>query len=146
MKSPRVLVALTLVNLGILILTLLPMRPAAAAEGGLPMLRGRGLEIVDDQGRVRASISVLPAGTSAKGDSYPETVLLRLITERGRPSVKLSTTELASGVTLAGPSGTSETYVILEAKGTATSLKLRDENGREQIVKPGSLESPAAVR
>jgi len=63
-------------------------------------------------------------------------VLLRLITERGRPSVKIGASEEAAGVSLAGPSNTRDTYVILEAKGTASSLKLRNENGREQIVKP----------
>jgi hypothetical protein len=79
---------------------------------------------------------VLPAGTSAHGDRYPETVLLRLITERGRPSVKISTSEEAAGVSLSGPSNTKDTYVILEAKGEATSLKLRSEDGRERTIKP----------
>jgi len=135
MKIQRFLVVLTLVNLAVLILTLSAMRPAVA-QGVPSVLRGRSLEIVDDQGRVRASLSVLPAGTSAHGDRYPETVLLRLITERGRPSVKISASEEAAGLSLAGPSNTKDTYVILEAKGTASSLKMKDENGREQIVKP----------
>jgi len=135
MKMHRLLVLLTLVNLGVLTFTLAAMRPVVA-QGVAPVLRGRSLEIVDDQGRVRASLSVLPAGTSAHGDRYPETVLLRLITERGRPSVKISTSEEAAGVSLAGPSNTKDTYVILEAKGTASSFKMRNENGREKIVKP----------
>jgi hypothetical protein len=135
MKSLRLLVVLTLVNLVVLLFTLATMRPAVAG-GVTPVLRGRALEIVDGQGRVRASLSVLPAGTSAHGDRYPETVLLRLITERGRPSVKISTSEEAAGMSLAGPSNTKDTYVILEAKGTASALKMKDENGREQIVKP----------
>jgi hypothetical protein len=135
MKVHRFLVVLTLVNLVVLIFTLAAMRPAVA-QGVTPVLRGRSLEIVDDQGRVRASLSVLPAGTSAHGDHYPETVLLRLITERGRPSVKISTSEESAGVSLAGPSNTKDTYVILEAKGTASALKMKNENGREQIVKP----------
>ena len=135
MKIQRFLVLLTLVNLAALMFTLATMRPAVA-QGVTPVLRGRSLEIVDDQGRVRASLSVLPAGTSAHGDRYPETVLLRLITEQGRPSVKISTSEEAAGVSLAGPSNTRDTYVILEAKGTASSLKMKSENGREQIVKP----------
>lgn len=135
MKGQRLLVVLTLANLGILTFTLAAM-PPAVAEGITPVLRGRSLEIVDDQGRVRASLSVLPAGTSAKGDPYPETVLLRLITERGRPSVKISTSEEASGLSLAGPTNTRDTYVLLEARGTTSSLKVKDENGREQIVKP----------
>ena len=135
MKMQRLLVALTLANLGILLAAVSALRPAVA-QGAPSVLRGRALEIVDDQGRVRASLSVMPAGTSAHGDRYAETVLLRLITERGRPSVKISTSEEAAGISLAGPSGTRDTYVLLEAKGTATALKLKDENGREQVVKP----------
>ena len=135
MKGQRILVVLTVVNLAVLVVTLAAMRPAVA-RGVPPVLRGRSLEIVDDRGQVRASLSVLPAGTSPKGDRYPETVLLRLITERGRPSVKISSSEEASGVSLAGPSGSNDTYVILEARGTSSSLKVRNEDGREQIVKP----------
>jgi hypothetical protein len=126
---------LTLANLVVLIVSLGTMRPAVA-QGAPPVLRGRALEIVDDQGRVRASLTVLPAGTSAKGDRYPETVLLRLITERGRPSVKIGASEETAGMSLAGPTGTRNTYVILESKGTSSSLKLRNEDGREQSVKP----------
>ena len=108
----------------------------AVAQGVAPVLRGRALEIVDEQGRVRASLSVLPAGTSDRGDRYRETVSLRLITERGRPSVKVGASEESAGLSLAGPSNTADTYVILEARGTASSLKLRNENGREPLIKP----------
>jgi hypothetical protein len=135
MRTPRLLVLLTLVNLAGLAFTLAAQRPVNA-QGAPPVLRGRGLEIVDDKGRVRASISVMPAGTSKAGDAYPETVLLRLITEQGRPSVKISATERASGLSFAGPTGTSDTYVILEAKGKTSSLKLRNEDGRERVVTP----------
>jgi hypothetical protein len=135
MKTRWSLAMLTLANLVVLIVSLGTMRPAVA-QGAPPVLRGRALEIVDEQGRVRASLTVLPAGTSAKGDRYPETVLLRLITERGRPSVKIGASEEEAGVSLAGPTGTSNTYVILESKGTSSSLRLRNEDGREQTVKP----------
>ena len=37
---------------------------------------------------------------------------------------------------LVGPTGTKDTYVQLEANGTVSSLKLKNENGREQIIKP----------
>lgn len=135
MKTQGLLIVLTLVNLALLIFTLVQIRPAVAV-GVPPVLRGRALEIVDERGRVRASLNVLPAKTQENGETYPETVLLRLITERGRPSVKISTSEQAAGVSLAGPSNTKDTYVILEAKGTASSLRLKNEDGREQIVKP----------
>jgi hypothetical protein len=137
MQSPRLLVLLTVVNLAIPLLTCATTRTATVQGAGVaPVLRGRSLEIVDDQGRVRASISVLPAGTSAHGDAYPETVLLRLITERGRPSVKISASEEGAGLNLSGPTRTKDTYLILEAKGTSTSLVMRNENGREQVVRP----------
>ena len=61
MKTPRSLVALTLINLALLLLTFGQQLRPALAQGEVPVLRGRGLEIVDAQGRVRASISVLPA-------------------------------------------------------------------------------------
>ena len=137
MQKHRWVVWLTGANLLLTALTLTRMIPAVAAEGVTPpALRARSFELVDEQGRVRASLSVLAAGTSAQGDRYPETVLLRLITEQGRPSVKISASEQASGVSLAGASNTKGTYVIVEAKGTASSLRLRNEDGREQVVQP----------
>jgi hypothetical protein len=59
-----------------------------------------------------------------------------LITERGRPSFKVSTSEEAATMSLAGPSKTKDTYVIVEAKGTASSLRLKNEDGRERLVTP----------
>jgi hypothetical protein len=138
MTTQRFLGALTTVNLALVTFMLTAMRPAVTrnAREPAPVLRGRALEIVDDQGRVRASISVLPASTSAQGDRTRETVLLRLITERGRPSVKIGASEETSGLSFAGPTGTRDTYVILQSKDTASLLRLRSESGREQVVRP----------
>ena len=136
MQTPRSLIALTVLNGAFLLLgTAQQLRPASA-QGDPGVLRGRALEIVDGHGRVRASITVLPAGKSANGVDFDETVLLRLITERGRPSVKISSSEPASGLSFAGPTGTQSTYVVLKADGNATSLKLRNEDGREEVVSP----------
>lgn len=134
MKTQRALILLTLVNLGLLGLGLLQHIGPAFAQGEPQVLRARGLEIVDAQGRVRASIAVMPASRGDSGAS--ETVLLRLITERGRPAVKIGTSERQSGLSFAGPTGTNGTYVVLKAEGTSAQLKLRAEDGREQIVKP----------
>ena len=136
MKTPRSLFAITVVNLALLLLAVAQQFHLAFAQGESPVLRGRALEIVDAQGRVRASINVLPASRSPHGNEQAETVLLRLITERGRPSVKIASSEPASGLSFAGPTGTKDTYLILEAKGTTSSLKLRNENGREQVLGP----------
>ena len=136
MKNQPVLIVVTLVNMALLTFTLAQLRPAVAAEEVAPVLRGRALQIVDDRGNVRASIDVYPASTQKNGEIYPETVLLRLITERGRPSVKISASEQLAGVALVGPSNTKETYVQLGAKGTVSSLRLKNEDGREQVIAP----------
>jgi len=136
MTNPRTLFVLTAVNLALLLLALAQQFRPAFAQGEPPVLRARGLEIVDTDGRVRASIKVLPPAKSPNGEEEGETVLLRLITERGRPTVKIAASEPASGLSFAGPTGTKDTYVTLGSKGTASSLKLRNENGREQVVAP----------
>ena len=132
----RTLFVLTAMNLALLLLTVAQQFRPAFAQSELPVLRGRGLEIVDTQGRVRASIQVLPPAKSQKGEEEAETVLLRLITERGRPSVKIASSEPASGLSFAGPTGTKDTYVTLGSNATSSSLKLRNENGREHVITP----------
>jgi len=136
MKSMKFLLALTAINFFLVIALLAQGFAPARAESEVPVLRGRGLQIVDEQGRVRASISVLPAGPSQDGIVQGETVLLRLITERGRPSVKIGASEQVSGLTVTGPSGTKDTYAILQARDETSVLRLRRENGNEQVVKP----------
>jgi hypothetical protein len=132
----RTLYALTAVNLLLLGAGLAQhLRPAVAqTEPGV--LRGRALEIVDAQGRVRASISVLPASRPAAGEEQSETVLLRLITEKGRPTVKVGASEPVSGLSFAGPTGTKDAYLILQTKGNDSSLRLRNEDGRERLLVP----------
>jgi hypothetical protein len=136
MKTQRVLVALTLVNLALFVCTLAQQGPATAATDVAPVLRGRALEIVDEQGRVRASINVYPATAQKSGETSADTVLLRLITERGRPSVKISASEELAGLAFVGPTGTKETYLQLWAKGRVSSLRLKNEDGGERVVTP----------
>ena len=138
MNAPRFLVSLTAINIGVLVLSVLNLvRPALAdAPVTVPVLRAHSLQIVDEQGRVRASLGVLPANTSASGEPTPETVLLRLITERGRPSVKIGASEEKAGFSVVGPTGTKDSYAILEANATSSSLRLRAEGGRERLLTP----------
>src|SRR5262249_41522439 len=135
MKTQQVLVVLSVINVMLLLAAVaLQLRPALAQNEGT-VLRGRALEIVDGKGRVRASLSVPPPERS-HGEGSAETVLLRLITERGRPTVKIGASEPQSGVSFAGPTSTKRTYVILEAKDKTSQLKLRREDGRERVVEP----------
>ncbi len=136
MMPQRLLVALTVVNLGLLVALLTRVRPAEAND--LAVLRGRGLEIVDEAGRVRASIKVHPADPAvAMPDGtrgYPETVILRLVTQHGRPSVKLSATEQGAGLLLGGESD--PTYAQLKAQRGDPSLTLLAKDGRRRTVTP----------
>jgi hypothetical protein len=136
MKTQWVALGLTVLNLAILA-SGLPRANSAPTPEVAPVLRGRALEIVDDQGRVRAMIKVLPASPAAKMPDgtvgYPETVLLRLINSKGAPNVKIAATEDGSAVSLAGESN--PTYVQVLARGTSPSLKLVNKDGREHIIK-----------
>jgi len=144
MKVHRLLVALTVFNLGLLLFLLAQIEvrflgfrfllrsPEVNSAGSV--LRGRGLEITDDEGRVRASIKLHPASVLPDGTSYPETVLLRLISSQGRPNVKIAATEDGSVVALGGEAD--PTHVAIGARGTNASLKLVNKDGQQQLIKP----------
>jgi hypothetical protein len=130
MRMQPVALALTIVNLVLLMVLLAQVTPLNAQETA-PVLRGRALEIVDEAGRVRASLSVLPAG-----DRSSETVLLRLITEQGRPSVKIGTSEETSGLSIAGPTGTQNTWITVTSDRSRSKVVVKSEDGSEQIIQP----------
>jgi hypothetical protein len=102
------------------------------------VLRGRQLEIVDDQGRVRASIKIHPGDPNFKMPNgktgYPETVMFRLIDPNGRPEVKIGASVQGGGVGLIGE--TDATHALLEAEGPDTLLKLTNKAGKQQLIKP----------
>ena len=147
MRIQRLLIAATVINLGLSIFLIAQIRrvdanagePRAVDPGGpAPVLRGSSLEIVDDQGRVRASIKIHPSDSNYKWPSgkvgIPETVMLRLIDPKGRPEVKLGASEEGGGLGLIGEVDTA--HLILEAQGIESSLKLRNKAGKELMVKP----------
>jgi len=136
MRIQPMLLVLTLVNLALVTLGATQLHGAAAANDPMPVLRARALEIVDAEGRVRASIAVYPPTRQASGEVSSETVLLRLITERGRPSVKIGASEQSAGLALVGPTGTNATWVRIGAAGTVSTLTLKNEDGRERVVTP----------
>lgn len=137
MNTQRFLIALTVVNIALLMFSL-AQQGTAASQDTVPVLRGRALEIVDERGKVRASITVFPADPAYKmpdgTTGYPETVLFRLISPQGRPNVKIEATEFGGGAGFGGEDD--PTYAALSARGTSASLKLTDQNGRQQLIKP----------
>src|SRR6187200_862394 len=137
MKTQRFAIGLTVLNLVVLTLVLLRAHPAASTEVA-PVLRARGLEIVDDRGQVRAMIKIFPADPAVKmpdgTTGYPETVLLRLIDSKGAPNVKISATEDGSGISLGGEANPTNVQVL--ARGASTSLKLVNHDGQQQVITP----------
>ena len=137
MKIQRFALALTLLNLALLVFLVVEHRKAEA-QNVAPVLRGRELQLVDDQGRVRADLKVYPADPKVKmpdgTTGYPEAVMLRLYSSQGRPNIKLATTEDGSGLVLGGEAN--PTYVQILSRGGNPFVKLVNKDGREQVIKP----------
>ena len=137
MPNQRLLLAATALNLCLLGYQAVQPRADGVASSSEPgVLRGRALEIVDDHGRIRATLSVIPEDPKVKwkGKPYPETVLLRLMSPDGRPNVKLGATKDGSGLLISGESD--PTYVQVTAEGGESTLKLINRDGVERLIKP----------
>jgi hypothetical protein len=137
MKTERLLITLTAVNLVLLGYQVVQPRLAGASTADVPaVLRGRALEIVDARGKIRASITVIPEDPKVvwKGKPYPETVLLRLMSPEGRPNVKLGASQMGSGLVIGGESN--PTHIQVLAEGGESTLKLINKEGTERVIKP----------
>jgi len=137
MKTQRLFAALTVVNAAVLAFQLFHPRPAGA-EGTPAVLRAHALEIVDKQDRVRATLSVIAADPTFKmpdgSKGSPETVLLRMINERGRPTVKLESTGTGSAMGLFGEND--PTNVLITARRTEAAVSATRQDGHNQTFKP----------
>ena len=127
MKVQRLLlVTLTIVNCVLLVFLLAQMRPVEANTDS-SVLRVRGLEIVDERGKVRASIRVFPADPDVPmpdgSKGYPETVLMRFF-DNGRPAVKLSANARGAGILLGGTEA--GTWARLHSDGAESALDLHN--------------------
>jgi hypothetical protein len=129
MNPQRIALALTVANL-MLAAFLVSQANSLNASSVAPVLRGRSLEIVDAQGRVRASIKVEPP-TVVDSQSYPEAVVFRLRdSDDSAPGVKLDTSRDGAGMTFAGG------RIRLMAKRGENFVSVKNEGGREQVLKP----------
>jgi hypothetical protein len=139
MKTQRLALALTAVNLVILAILLgnvLPSQaqavaprvapaPAASAQAIVPVLRGRALELLDDQDQVRSRINVEPNGE----------VVLRLLDRHGTIRVKLGASETGSGLVLLDETTEPGVHILARRAGT-TSLTLRSGPGQKRVITP----------
>jgi hypothetical protein len=134
MTAQRLALGLTAVNLAILVLNVgRPPWPAPSpAEGAAdvaPVLRGRALELVDENGRVRSRLNVEEGGA----------VVLRLIDRNGSIRVKLGADENGSGLVLLDEATEPGLHLVARRAGTperpATSLTLRGADG-QRVIRP----------
>jgi hypothetical protein len=133
MRWSRLAMMLTVLNFVLLLFLLAQLRPVSA-EPIPSVLRGRALELVDDKGRVRAEIKVLPAQPDVNMPDgtrgMPETVQLRLIDSTGSPHVKLDSIEDGSGLVLGGQGG----YLQLLSRGPRPFVKIYDNDKQQQTL------------
>ena len=134
MKIQRIAIGLTVVNLGLLIFLLAQIHHANAQKNLAPVLRGRGLEIVDTQGQVRAEILVHGPET-VDGKTYPETVLFRMATAKRAPLMKLTVSE--DGAALGLSDDSQPGGIELRAnRNKGNFVKVVNRDGREQTIRP----------
>ena len=132
----RFTLGLTLLNLVLLVVLILSHASTALGEqSALPVLRGRALEIVDAQGRLRANILVHGPET-INGVTYPENVLFRLIDPSGGPLVKLTVAANGAALGLSDGIAGGNGGVQLYARDTSSFVRVVDNTGRVQVLKP----------
>ncbi len=132
MKIQRIAIGLTLINLVLLIFQLAQPFRAGATEVA-PLLRGRALQIVDDQNRTRAEILVHGPET-INGKTFPETVLFRMADPKSGPVVKMTASEEGAALGLSDDGDGAVQLYANRRKGNY--LRVANKEGREQFIKP----------
>ncbi|HEX5155290.1 MAG TPA: hypothetical protein VFW07_27805 [Parafilimonas sp.] len=134
MKLQRIAIIVTVINLVLMAVLLAKINPAGAQKetNKLQVIRGSGLEIVDSSGKLRASITFQSPGKQ-NGITYPGGILLRLIDSKGQPVVKIEGSEEGGGLSF---SNESEGYIQVIARESGGFLKIKNPDGKEQVIKP----------
>jgi hypothetical protein len=137
MKTQRLAIALTAINLLLLLFTLAQAGPRTAQAGPTtaqtvaPIVRGRVFELVDDRGQVRSRFNVESSGE----------VVLRLLDRNGTIRVKLGAGEDGSGLVLADEETEPGVHMVARRTGTAerpitTSITLTGKDGQQTVIRP----------
>jgi hypothetical protein len=124
LKIQRFVIVLTIFNLALLVF-FISKANSVEAQSIAPVIRTQRLELVDDNGIVRASLSI---------EKDPDTVLLRMRDPKGLVRLKLGADEKGSGLMLAND--TQQPGILIIAKDTGSSLKLTNRDGKEQLITP----------
>ena len=134
MKIQRIAIAVTVINLVLMVILLTKMNPATAQQeqNKLQVLRGSGLEITDKYGKLRASIT-FHEPVEQDGKTYAGGILLRLIDSKGKPVVKIDASEDGGGLSF---SNASNGYIQLISDENGGFLRIKNADGKEQVIKP----------
>ena len=134
MKIQRIAVAVTIINLVLMVMLLARINPVTAQQeqNKSGIIRGTGLEIVDKTGKLRASITFHDQETIS-GTTYPAGILLRLIDSKGQPVVKIDGSEEGGGLSF---SNEQDGYIQLISRESGGFLKIKNADGKEQMIKP----------
>ena len=134
-KLARLTFVFTLVNLGLFVWLVAQTNRVAAQD--VPVLRGRGLEVLDDQGRVRASITTYGKGNG--GGTYEDIVVFRLHDRAGKPMIKLDTHTTVNGLKGSGLGllgASDETQAYIGTNGPTAKVDVKNGDGRRQQLHP----------
>ena len=124
MNMNRLTVALTVINLALLIFLLAQGR--AIANQTIPqVLRVRAFQLVDENGEIRAQLNV---------DETNGEVIFRLMDAKGTIRVKMGASEEGSGLLLLN--NLTEPGVHILANQDGTTLTLVDHNGVKRVIEP----------
>jgi hypothetical protein len=123
MKLEHTAVALTALNLAVLLMALTHGRPAVVQDPA-PVVRARALELVDDKDVLRARLNVENDGQ----------VVFRLLDRKGTIRVKLGAGEDGSGLLLNNQA--TEPGIHLLANSSGSTVRLANPGGKELVLKP----------
>jgi hypothetical protein len=135
-KSDRLGVGLATLNALLLVILIGTHVRSLSASQTAPVLRGSALEIVDEGGRVRASIRV--HGPETVGDRrFPSAVVLRMGDPSGEPGVKLAASADGAGLDLsAGHRLSDGRSAGIQLHADNQVILLIDKQGRGRALRP----------
>jgi hypothetical protein len=118
------LIVATCTLLCAMLLMALPLDQSTAAQEVAPALRVRTLELVSEDGTVRASFKVEDDGA----------IVMRLIDQDGNIRVKLGASEEGSGLVLLNEATEPGVHMLTNSAGTTLTLTAKD--GQQEIIAP----------
>jgi len=130
MKMQRLAIALTVINI-LLLLLAVARAGSTAAQPVTPIVRASAFELVDDRGQVRSRLNVESNGE----------VVLRLLDKDGTIRVKLGAAEDGSGLVLLDEATEPAIHIIARRTGTSekpttTRITLRGTGGQQRVITP----------